>query len=382
MPLPAPNQSRLKVEQVIASGLVLLLLLTCLLVLRPFISALLWAVVLCFSTWPAYRRLTVALGQRRTLAAVVMGVGLLLILILPLTIIGSTLADNVRDLAVAARRSLEQGPPAPPAWLRKMPVIGHSASDYWQSLTQNTATLWTEARRFIEPLSSWLLRLGLSIGSGLMELGLSVLISLFLFRDGACLATRLSEAVDRIGGKRGQHLLAVAGNTVRGVVYGVLGTALVQAILMGVGLLVAGVPGAGVLVLLTFFISVVPLTGPALVWIPAAAWLFCRGSTGWGIFLIIWGAGVNSVEHIIKPLLIGKGSDLPFLLIFFGVLGGAKAFGFIGVFLGPTLLAVGYRLVSEWGATNRAAIQAREDSVRDSKALRIGAAVGENVGDL
>lgn len=368
MQLATPGQSRARLEQVLGWGVLLLLLLGCFLVLRPFISALLWAVVLCFSSWPIYHRLTVVLGQRRTLAAVVMGVGMVLILMLPLVVIGSTLADNVQDLTAAARHSLEQGPPAPPAWLHKVPIVGKSATEYWQSLAQNSAKLWTEARRFIEPVSSWLLRLGLSLGGGLMELGLSVVIAFFLFRDGVKAADRLTEAVDRIGGKRGQHLLVVAGNTIRGVVYGILGTALVQAILMGLGLLVAGVPGAGVLALLTFFISVIPLMGTALVWIPAAIWLFCQGSTGWGIFLIVWGVGVNSIENVIKPFLISKGSDMPFLLIFFGVLGGAMTFGFIGVFLGPTLLAVGYRVVSEWGVATRLGTLAPETSTGDSKA--------------
>jgi predicted PurR-regulated permease PerM len=132
------------------------------------------------------------------------------------------------------------------------------------------------------------------------------------------------------------------------VVYGVLGTALVQAVLAGIGFLIAGVPGPGMLALLTFFVSVLPLVGTAIVWLPAAIWLFIQGSTGWGIFMVIWGLGVNNIEHVVKPLLISKGSDLPFLLIFFGVLGGAIAFGFLGIFLGPTLLAVGYRVVQEW----------------------------------
>jgi predicted PurR-regulated permease PerM len=162
----------------------------------------------------------------------------------------------------------------------------------------------------------------------------------------------LSSAVERIAGERGQHLLEVAGNTVRGVVYGILGTALVQAVIAGIGFLIAGVPGAGVLALLTFFLSVVPV-GPPLVWLPASLWLFQQGSTGWGVFMLIWGVGVSSVDNVVKPWIISQGSAMPFLLIFFGVIGGALAFGFIGVFIGPTLLAVGYRLVAEWFASSR-----------------------------
>jgi predicted PurR-regulated permease PerM len=136
---------------------------------------------------------------------------------------------------------------------------------------------------------------------------------------------------------------------VRGVVYGILGTALVQAVMAGIGFVIAGVPGAALLALLTFCLSVVPV-GPPLIWIPVSLWLFQQGSIGWGIFMVIWGVGVSSVDNIVKPWIISQGSPMPFLLIFFGVVGGAMVFGFIGLFVGPTLLAVGYRLVNEWAA--------------------------------
>ncbi len=359
-PVLASKPSRLGPEQVVGWSVLVLLLLGCLFVLRPFISALLWAIVLCFSSWPIHQRLTRVLKQRPSLAALLMGLAMVLILLLPLVMVGSKLADNVKDLAAAAKHSLEQGPPPAPAWLEKVPVIGKTAADYWQDHANDTARLWADARRFIEPVTSWLLKLGMMLGSGLLELGLSVLIAFFLFRDGAALGERLTTAAGRIGGENGRHLLTVAGNTIRGVVYGILGTALVQAILAGIGFLIAGVPGAGVLGLLTFFVSIVPLLGTALIWIPAAIWLFYEGSTGWGIFMVIWGFGVNNVEYLIKPFLISKGSDMPFLLIFFGVLGGAMAFGFIGVFLGPTLLAVGYRVIAEWGAADRGQVLGSE----------------------
>jgi len=339
-----------KLERNIGGIVAVLLFLGCLLVLRPFVSALLWAVVLCVSSWPIYRRLLKWFGNRRTLVAFVMTLAMVLIVLLPFLIAGMALSDNVRDLTTAAQHWIEQGPPAPPAWLAKVPVVGHQATEYWQSFAADTAKLWTEAQRFIEPVSSWLLKVGLALGGGLLELALSILIAFFLFRDSGSAAERLTAAVGRIAGEQGKHLLTVASNTVRGVVTGILGTALVQAILAGIGFVIAGVPGAALLALLTFFCSVVPVVGTALIWLPAALWLFHQGSTGWGIFMLIWGAGVANIDNVVKPWLISQGSDMPFILIFFGVLGGALAFGFIGVFLGPTLLAVGYRLVVEWAA--------------------------------
>src|SRR5208337_1552470 len=135
----------------------------------------------------------------------------------------------------ATKLWIANGPPAPPEWLAKMPVVGQQATDYWQSMAADTSKLWTEAQRIIEPASTWLLKGGLALGGGLIQLALSIFIAFFLFRDGVSVAKRLIDMVDRIGGERGKHLLTVAGQTIRGVVYGILGTALLQAITTGIG---------------------------------------------------------------------------------------------------------------------------------------------------
>jgi predicted PurR-regulated permease PerM len=330
----------------------LLLLVGCLLVLRPFASALLWAAVLCFSSWPLYQRLLELVRGRRTLAALLMALGMVLIILLPFLVVGLTLADNVKELNSAVQAWLGAGQQGPPGWLAKVPVVGELATERWQVLATDSAKLLEVANRFIEPLGAGLVVVSVAIGSGILHLALSILVAFFFFRDGLALGERLTKGIERIGGERGTHLLEVAGNTVRGVVYGILGTGLVQAVMAGIGFFIAGVPGAALLALLTFFLSVVPV-GPPLVWLPAAFWLFHQGSTGWGIFMLIWGVLVSSVDNVVKPWLISQGSDLPFILIFFGVLGGAIMFGFIGVFIGPTLLAVGYRLVEEWASASR-----------------------------
>jgi len=343
-----------KIERNLGWIVVLMLLGGCLLVLRPFVSALLWAVVLCFSSWPIYHRLLGWLGNRRTLAALVMTLGMVLIVLLPFLIVLVTLADNVKELTAATRTWIDTGPPTPPEWLARVPVVGLKVMDYWQSLAADTSKLWTEGQRLLEPVSLGLLKGGLALGGGLIQLALSIFIAFFLFRDGVAVAQRLNTMVERIGGERGEHLLTIAGKTVRGVVYGILGTALVQAVMAGIGFLIAGVPGVALLALLTFFASVVPVFGTALTWLPAAIWLFHQGATGWGIFMLIWGVLIANVDNVVKPWLISQGSEMPFILIVFGVLGGALTFGFIGVFLGPTLLAVGFRLLEEWSPATRA----------------------------
>ena len=349
------NDSRSRFEQNLGLIALLLLLLGCLVVLRPFVSALLWGIVLSVASWPLYCRVLKLAGNRRSLASLLMTLGMILIVLLPFLIVGLTLADNVADLNKAVRKWVETGPPAPPEWLGKVPLVGTKAVDSWQIIASDTEKLLEKSKEWIQPVSAWLLKGGLKLTRGLLELALSVLIAFLLFRDGVSAVERLRTVVERISGEKGQRLLTVAGKTVRGVVYGILGTALVQAVLAGIGFFIAGVPGAALLALLTFFFSVVPVLGTGLVWIPAALWLFHQGSTGWGVFMVVWGLGVSNVDNVVKPWLISQGSDMPFILIFFGVLGGALAFGFIGVFLGPTLLAVGWRLVEEWASPIRPA---------------------------
>jgi predicted PurR-regulated permease PerM len=175
-----------------------------------------------------------------------------------------------------------------------------------------------------------------------------VFIAFFFYRDGVSVTTKLNKAVKRIVGDRTNHLLTVVGNTIKSVVYGIIGTAIAQGILAGLGFWVAGIPFAFLLGLLTFLLALIP-AGPPFIWVPAAIYLFYKGQIAWGVFMAIWGFFVISgVDNVLKPYLISRGSNLPFMLVFLGVLGGVIAFGFIGIFLGPTLLAVGYALMDEW----------------------------------
>jgi predicted PurR-regulated permease PerM len=335
-------------ERTLGIAVLILLLGGCLLVMRPFVTALLWAVVLSYSLWPLHRRLVNLLRGRRTWASVLMACFLVAVVLLPFVVVGITLADNVKDLKSAIERSVMNGPPEPPAWLAKVPLIGQNAVEEWKVLAADSAALVKKAKPLIESVSLWLLKSGFTLGRGVIELALSILIAFFLLRNGVSVSERLIFGIQRIAGSRGEQLLQVAGKTVRGVVYGVLGTALVQTIFAGIGYLIAGLPGVAVLTLLTFGFCIVPAVGAPLVWIPAVIWLFTQGATGRAIFLLVWGIGVSSVDNFLRPWLISYGSKLPFLLMFFGALGGLIAFGFIGLFIGPTLLAVGYKLVQEW----------------------------------
>jgi predicted PurR-regulated permease PerM len=320
------------------------------LVLRPFLSAIAWAAILVATTWPVFHWMVSRAG-RPAVAAMIMTLLILAVVVAPFVIVGSTLAENADRLSEFARAVIARGPPEPPEWVGNIPLIGERAAAYWSSLANDTSGLLEELRRFVEPLRAFAFGAGAVVGEGLLQLTLSVFIAFFFYRDGDAIVTRLRAAVERISPARGEHMLVVASSTTRAVVYGILGTALAQGVLMAIGLYIAGFKAAPLLGLVTFFLSPVPI-GPPLVWIPAGLYLiFGLDQTAWGLFVMAWGFFVvSSVDNVLKPILISRGSDLPFVLVMLGVFGGVIAFGFIGVFLGPVLLALGFVLIKEWAA--------------------------------
>jgi predicted PurR-regulated permease PerM len=327
-----------------------MLIAGCYLVLQPFLTALVWAAILCTTTWPLYLRLHARLGKRDAFAALAMVLLLSLLMLAPFIVVGATIADNAERMATWGRQILAAGPPEAPAWIAGLPMIGRTIADYWNSMAHDTAQLLAFFAQYVEPVRRFAVASGASVLGAVLQLALSIFIAWFMFRDGHAIAERLRVAGERIAGERGTHLATVATATVRGVVLGILGTALVQGVVAAIGVWIAGIRAAPLLGLLTFVVSPVPV-GPPLVWVPAGLWLINDGQTGWGIFVLLWGVlVVSTIDNVIKPLIISRGSVLPFMLVLLGVLGGAIAFGFIGVFLGPVLLAVGYALLLEWAA--------------------------------
>jgi len=327
-----------------------LLGLLCLLVLRPFISAALWAVVLCFTTWPMFLRLEEMLGGRRTLSSLIATLFLAAIIILPVAILGATLADNVSGLVAASQRLIQEGPPSPPDWVASVPLVGSHIADYWNYLDQSSSIRLHELARLLPAAKSIVVWGGAALAEGIFQIALSLLIAFFFYRDGHAAAAQLHAALHRIAGERGDRLLDLAGATIRAVVYGVLGTALLQGVVGAIGFAVAGVPGAVSLGFITFALSFLP-GGPAIVAAPAAFWLYRQGSLPWAIFMMAWGVMVGTLDNVVKPLLISRGGSTPMILVMLGVLGGAISFGVIGMFLGPTLVALGYSLFEQWTAS-------------------------------
>jgi len=339
-----------RIEQIIQIAAIAVLVIGCLMVLRPFLAAILSAAILCFSTWPVYGLFERGLKGRRGLAALAMTVLLILVLVFPLALIAATFADDVPHLVERLRELLAEGLPGPPDWIASIPLIGEPLDAGWREMAGSKAKLAEALKRMAQPAREALVQTGIIIGEGVLQFTLIAFIGFFFYRDGAALVQALRNGLNRVAGHLTGRLLEIVGGTINGVVYGIVGTGLAQGLAAAIGFFVAGVPGALMLGFLTFFLSLVP-AGPPLIWVGATVWLFYQGEPGWAVFMAVWGFFVISgIDNIVKPLLISRGSSLPFVLVLLGVFGGILAFGFVGIFLGPTLLAVGYNLARSWTA--------------------------------
>lgn len=330
-------------------------------VLHPFVPALLFAAVVCTASWPIYRRVKSAVGGRDNSAALLMTLLLVVLVIGPASLLALSLADDVARMFDGARHLLDEGPIQPPQWLAGVPLVGEALSDYWHRLAESREELNALLKSLFEPARNVLVGAGKAIGGSLLQLTFAAFIAFFFYRDGEQLVRATRTILAKLAGDLGDTLLSTISGTVIGVVHGIFGTALAQAAVALTGFLVAGVPGAVALAAATFMLSMIPV-GPPLVWGGAAIWLFAQGSIGWGIFMVAWGLfAISSIDNVIKPYLISRASSLPLLLILLGVFGGIVAFGFIGIFIGPPMLAVGLTLVQLWSTVEPKAAEPKSD---------------------
>ena len=345
--LGARPAERTHVERVLMWLMVGSLAVGCGLVLRPFFSALLWAALLVYASWPVFHRLRAA-GLGRSGAAGTMVALAAVLVVLPVAVAVPSGAEDVNHLRVLLQDSLQAGLPSAPVWLAGVPVVGKALSSLWNGWAADLSAMTAFFRPYFGIIAEAGLRLLLDVADSVLGFVLALFIGFFFYLYGEPMAGRLHAIMRRIAADRAERLIEVAGHTVRGTVYGLLGTAIVQGLLTFGGLWLAGVPRASLLALIAGFLSVLPVGAP-LVWIPAAGWLIAAGHLGWGIFLLIYGVVlISGADHLIRPYFIARGAQLPFLLTVLGVLGGVLAFGLVGIFLGPVLLGIGFTLVNEF----------------------------------
>ena len=338
--------ARTVIEATVRVGLFLVLVAWCFWIARPFLVAVLWGLILAIAVHPGFCRLCDLMGGRRKTAAGLMTLLALLMLIGPLGLLTLALIDNIGDLAAQLTAGAVSVPPPPPR-LAALPLVGEAAERLWRLASVNFLAALEEVRPQLASLGRWLLHLIAGVSLGALNFMLAVVVAgLLLAHDEQ--GGRLAHAVaQKLAGARGPMLAVLAEHTVRNVARGVLGTALIQSTLAGLGLVVADVPGAAILTLVCFLLCVVQL-GPAILLIGAIAYLFATAPMTVAILFTVWSVFVALVDNFLRPLLIGRGSEVPLAVILIGVLGGLLAHGLIGLFVGPIVLALGYELFRAW----------------------------------
>jgi predicted PurR-regulated permease PerM len=317
-------------------------------VVRPFLPAATWAVMIVVATWPLMLRVQSALGGRRGLAVAVMTIALLLGLIVPLGVALVMIVARASDIADWFQSLVTWSVPPPPDWLGRLPLVGPRLVARWtEAMGTNSDELSARLAPYARQGLGWFVSLVGSIGLILVQFLLIVLFAAITYASGEKAADGVRRFARRLGGAAGEHSARIAAQAIRGVALGIIVTALVQTGLAAIGLFVAGVPLPGVLSALVFVLSIAQL-GPALVLIPVVVWAYWSGSTAWATALLLWTLLTCSIDNVLRPALIRKGANLPLLLIFLGVAGGMLAFGVIGIFVGPVVLAVGYSLLADW----------------------------------
>jgi predicted PurR-regulated permease PerM len=317
-------------------------------IVRPFVSAFLWATVIVISTWPLLLRLQARLWGKRGMATGVMTLVLLLVLLVPLGFSVGALVGNIDQIVTWVSSLDKVSMPPPPGWLADIPVVGDKIVAAWKHLASQgpdgvTAHALPYARLFIRWFAT---QIG-GAGTMILQFLMTVIICAVLYTKGEMAARGVRMFATRLAGANGDRAALLAANSIRGVAIGIVGTAIVQVLIAGTGLAIASVPGALLLSAVALFLCLAQL-GPALVMIPALVWEFYTGSRLSGFILLAFALVSQTIDNVIRPILIRKGADLPLLLIFTGVIGGMIGMGIMGIFLGPVILAVTFRLLQEW----------------------------------
>ena len=314
-------------------------------ILRPFLGALVWAVMIVIPTWPLMLRAERFFGGRRWAAVAAMSVVLLAIFLVPVFAALGAIVGHAEQIAAWAQRMRESQLPPPPAWLAGLPLVGERAAATWRQLGDQA--LGVELAPYAQAALRWFLAQVGSFGALSMQFLLTVIAAALLYAHGEHAARTAQRFGARLAGTHGEAAVRLSAQAIRGVALGVVVTALLQALVGGIGLAIAGVPFAALLTALVFLLAIAQIGGAPVLIIPIV-WLYWSGSPGWGTFLLAVGLLTATIDNVVRPILIKRGADLPLLLIFAGVIGGLIAFGLIGIFVGPVVLAVAYTLLQVW----------------------------------
>lgn len=351
MTLPQPPSSDRSflartLEATIRVGFVLLLVGWCFQIVRPFIALTVWAIIIAIASYPSYRRLETVLGGRRWLAGTLYTLLLLLVLIVPIAMLGGTLVQGVRSLS----SGLAEGTlaiPAPPETVAGWPLVGAPLDRVWRLASTNLREAVRELGPQLKPVALWLVSSAAGVGLATLQLMVAIGVAGVLLAHaggGEQVAHRVAR---RLGGERGGELARIAQATVRSVARGILGVALIQSLLAGLGFLAVGLPGAGLLALLCLVLALFQI-GPFPILLGAVIYVFSVQTTAVALAFLGWCVFVGVIDNVLKPVMLGRGVDLPLLVVAVGAVGGLLTEGVLGLFVGPVVLAVGYTLAVAW----------------------------------
>jgi predicted PurR-regulated permease PerM len=333
------------VESAIRIGLLAALLLLCYRIIEPFLVPIAWGIILAVAAWPGYRRLLDMLGGRRVSASVLFVLLALLVLLVPVVMLSGTVAQGAEWLAEGFETGDLRIPPAPD--LSAVPLFGPQIESLWRDASTNLEDVLRSLEPQLKALGSWLLHLATSAGMGLLHFVLAIVIAGVLLAKSDT-GRRAADAIGwRLAGARGLRFVRLAESVVRSVSRGILGVALIQAILAGLGMLAAGVPMAGLWALVALLLAVVQI-GAFPVLLPVMIYLFYTADLTTAVLFALWSLFVGSIDNVLKPVLLGRGAIVPMPVIFIGAIGGFIAAGIIGLFVGAVVLALGYELFLAW----------------------------------
>jgi len=346
LPVNSNNSTAQAIEIAIRLGLIFLILAWCLQILSPFISIVAWGAIIAVAIYTPYLKLVEKLGGRKKLAVTLIAVIGIAIILVPIISLSSSMVDGATNLG----DQISEGTihvPAPPAYVEEWPVIGKKTYQLWLQASQNLRAVLERYPDQLTAIGKKMLGAAAGVGGGLLQFIVSFLIATVFLVSADSANAGLRRMAKRLTPNQGDELLDMSTSTIRSVAVGVIGIAFIQAILGGLGMMFAGVPAAGLLAIFILVLAIAQLP-PLLILGPVAFYVFSAESTTVSVIFLIWSLLVSFSDAVLKPLFLGRGVDVPMLVILLGAIGGMITSGIVGLFVGAIVLALGYKLVGEW----------------------------------
>jgi len=337
---------RVALDTIIKIGILLAIMVWCFEIMSPFLHPIIWGVIIAAAAYESFLRLSKKMGHRPILAAILTTLIFLAVTIVPVVLLTESMATGAEVLADDAKRGTLKIPP-PPESVAGWPLIGEKLHGIWHKASVDITVVLKQFAPQLKDMGSWLLSAAAGAGYGLLQFALSILIAGLLLANADTALLAINALATRVAGRDGIKFVEIAAKTVRGVTRGVLGVAVIQGILAGLGFLVVGIPGAGLwafvaMVLAVIQIGILPVTLPAIIYV------FATAEPLTAILFLIWSIVISTIDNVLKPLLMGKGAAVPIPIIFIGAIGGFIATGILGLFTGAIILSIGYTLYKTW----------------------------------